>query len=71
MLLATGWKTSHVDSVHFFKIASISQEAAFDEVNKHIVDNKAAFDLLLVKRRSLMEEWVKYLTPIKAFDMHL
>ena len=55
MLLATGWKTSHVDGVHFIKIASISQEAAFDEVNKHIVDNKAAFDLLLVKRRSLME----------------
>ena len=48
----------------------MSQEA-FDKVDKDIIDAKAAIDLLLAKRRSLMETLVKDLTPKKAFDMRL
>ena len=48
----------------------MSQEA-FDKVDKDIIDAKASIDLLLVKRRSLMETLVKDLTPKKAFDMRL
>ena len=46
-------------------------QKAFDKVHKDIVDAKAAIDLLLVKRRSLMETLVMDLTPKESFDMRL
>ena len=46
-------------------------QKAFDKVHKDIVDATAAIDLLLVKRRSLMETLVMDLTPIESFDMRL
>ena len=46
-------------------------QKAFDKINKDIVENKAAFDRLLGKRRKLMEALVKDLTPKESFDMRL
>ena len=46
-------------------------QKAFNIIDKDFVDTKAAMQRLLVKRRSLMEEVVKDLTPRESFDMRL
>ena len=45
--------------------------AAFDKIDKDIVDSKAATDRLLRERRSLTEVLGKDLTPRESFDMRL
>ena len=46
-------------------------QKAFNIIDKDFVDTKAAIQRLLKKRRSLMEEVVKDLTPRESFDMRL
>ena len=68
--VANGWRTPLLNRVLQLNLSSLSQKA-FDDADNDFIAAKAVFDHVLQKRRTRMEDLVKDLNPLKAFDMRL